>query len=506
MRQELIIGVDIGTQGTKAALFDAQGCCLANAFIKSHLYRSGSGVVEENPEQQVASVCQTIARCVCSSGVQSGAIAAIGIAGQMAGILGIGRDGRAVTPYDSWLDTRCAPYIKKMEGVAGDEITAKTGASPSFNHGPKILRWKNKFPRVYRSIRAFVQPGGYAVMRLCGLDGASAFIDKTYLHFSGFADNRQARWDDGLCRRFRMDAAKLPRIVDAHTVMGTLCGSMARRCGLKSGVPVIAGCGDTAASFLACGAVRQGVCVDVAGTASVFAATTKTFRADLRHRTLSCGQSAMPGLWHSYAYINGGGMNLEWFRKNFASGIRRCASPSDFKDLERFAAGITPDADMPFFIPHLAGCVSPSRPQLRGAWVGLTWKHGLGHLYRSVLESVALEYRIYIKILRELHPDLVLREIRVTGGGSASVLWNQIKADTLATRVVPTMRQESASMGVALLAAYGAGLAPDLVQAADNWGCPGKVVLPVKRQAKMYAARLARYEKLLASLNNWINP
>jgi len=506
MRSEFVIGVDIGTQGTKAALFDTEGSCLATAFVKSHLHQPGPGIVEEEPERLVASVCQTISRCVQLAGVGAGTIAGIGIAGQMAGVIGIGRDGRAVTSYDSWLDTRCAPFIRKMETVAGDEILVKTGAPPSFNHGPKILRWKKEFPRVYRSIRAFVQPGGYAVMRLCGLDSTAAFIDKTYLHFSGFADNRRARWDDGLCRRFGIDAAKLPRIVDAHAVMGTLCGSMARRCGLISGIPVIAGCGDTAASFLACGAVHQGVCVDVAGTASVFAATTKTFRVDLRHRTLSCGQSAAPGLWHPYAYINGGGMNLEWFRKSFSSGIRRRTSPLTFKELERLAAGISPEADMLLFIPHLAGRVSPSAPNLRGAWVGLTWKHGWGHLYRSVLESVALEYGLYVKVLRELYPDIVLRELRVTGGGSASALWNQIKADTLGTRVVPTMRQEGASMGVALLAAYGVGLAPDLARTADKWVRLGRVIVPVKRRAKMCAARLARYENLLKALTDWSNP
>lgn len=503
MRSEFVIGVDIGTQGTKAALFAAEGKRLATAFVKSRLYQPGIGMVEEDPERQVASVCATIIRCMRSSGIGAGDVAAIGIDGQMAGVIGIGRDGRALTPYDSWLDTRCARCIGKMENIAGDEIVVKTGAPPSFNHGPKILRWKNEFPKIYRSIRAFVQPGGYAVMRLCGLDGAAAFIDKTYLHFSGFADNRRARWDEGLCRRFGIDAAKLPRIVDAHAVMGTLCGSMARRCGLRSGIPVIAGCGDTAASFLACGAVRPGVCVDVAGTASVFAATTGTFRADRRRRTLSCGQSAAPGLWHPYAYINGGGMNLEWFRNNFASALGRRCAPLDFKALERLAARISPSADMPLFIPHLAGRVSPSRPYLRGAWVGLAWKHGLGQLYRSVLEGVALEYGLYVKILRELHPNLGLRELRVTGGGSASALWNQIKADILGTRVVPAVRREGASMGVALLAAYGAGLCPDLAAAADRWVRLGAGVLPVRRRAKMCAARVERYKNILAALTDW---
>ena len=179
MNRDLVIGIDIGTQGTKTAVFDAAGRPLAGAFVKSRLCRPGPGVVEEDPERQVDSVCATIRRCARAARLEPGRIAGIGIDGQMAGVIGVGRDGRAVPPYDSWLDTRCAPYITQMERAAGDEITAKAGGPPSFNHGPKILRWQREFPRIYRSIRAFVQPGGYAAMRLCGLDGAAAFIDRT---------------------------------------------------------------------------------------------------------------------------------------------------------------------------------------------------------------------------------------------------------------------------------------------------------------------------------------
>ena len=133
------------------------------------------------------SVCNTINTCVERANIDPKDLAGIGIDGQMAGILGVGEYGRNVTRYDSWLDTRCAPYITEMEQEAGQEILSKAGGPPSFNHGPKILWWKHEHPDVFKRIRAFVQPGGYAVMRLCGLDGSAAFIDRSYLHFSGFA-------------------------------------------------------------------------------------------------------------------------------------------------------------------------------------------------------------------------------------------------------------------------------------------------------------------------------
>ncbi len=265
----------------------------------------------------------------------------------------------------------------------------------------------------------------------------------------------------------------------------------------------MAGCGDTAASFLACGATREGICVDVAGTASVFAATTREFRPDKLHKILSCGQAATPGLWHPYAYINGGGMNLEWFREHIVGSRGASARKLDLGDLDRQADSIAPTGELPLFVPHLGGRVSPSWPCLRGAWVGLTWAHTAGHLWRASLEGVALEYAIYRQVLLRLHPSLRLAEARVTGGGEKSALWNRIKADVLGMRVVQVNRSEGASLGSALLAGYGVGLFKDLDATARSWIGTGRDFEPDHRLAGYYSARLDRYQHLLDALNAW---
>jgi xylulokinase len=502
MQRTYLLGIDIGTQGTKAVLFDRDGQALAAAFRKSRLHQPAPGIVEEDPEYQFKTVCRCIKACLAEAGIDPRGIAAVGIDGQMAGILGIGDDGRNVTPYDSWLDTRCAQYITRMRQQAGEEIIRKTGGPASFNHGPKILWWKHERPETYERIAAFVQPGGYAAMRLCGMDASQAFIDKSYLHFSGFADNPRGCWDKGLCKRFAIPTSKLPRIVDSHEVVGELTPAAARRCGLKAGTPVIAGCGDTAASFLACGATHEGVCVDVAGTASVFAATTRQFKADTGFHTLGWGQSATPGLWHPYAYINGGGMNLEWFARELTQ-LGKTPSQKTLEQLNRLASGISPEATDPMFVPHLGGRQSPSQPKLRGSWAGLTWSHTTGHLYRAVLEGVALEYCIYRDVLQAVNPELNMREVRITGGGERSTLWNQIKADALGIPVVQIKRPEGAPMGVAVLAGYGVGLFKTLEAAAAQWIRKGNVVRPARKLAAYYQTRLARYKRLLECLHQW---
>jgi len=351
-------------------------------------------------------------------------------------------------------------------------------------------------------------------MRLCGMDGSRAFIDTSYLHFSGFADTRAASWDPALCKRFGVDAGKLPRIVASHDVIGQLVPDMAKTCGLPAGVPIVAGCGDTAASFLSCGATRPGISVDVAGTASVFAATTEKYRADEKAMVLSCGRSAVPGLWHPYAYINGGGMNLEWFREQIAGGLPgaegegagagagRAAVP-DFDTLNEMAAAVTPADDDPIFIPHLGGRVSPSQPRLRGAWVGLSWSHGPGHLFRAVLEGVALEYGIYLQTLEKLFGAGTVTEVRVTGGGEKSAVWNRIKADTLGVPIVQVMGAGGAPLGSALLAGYGEGSLRDIEGAAARWVRTGTVTQPDPRRAQAGPSRIERYASLLESINKW---
>lgn len=498
MAGEYVIGVDVGTQGTKAALFRTDGTLMGEGFASSKLHRPEPGVVEEDPEDQVTAACEAISSCVETSGITPREVAAISVDGQMAGILAVGKDGTHVTPYDSWLDTRCGPYIERMEAEAGDAIVEKSGMAPSFNHGPKVLWWKNERPSQFDRIRAFVQPGSYVAMRLGELSGEDAYIDKTYLHFSGFADNLNNTWDEGLCAQFGVPRDKLPHIRDSHEIVGELSRNMAHRCALTSGVKIVAGCGDTAASFLSSGGTSPGLCLDVAGTASVFAATTTEFRPDLRQRTLAASQSAVPGLWNLFAYVNGGGMNLEWFRNDLLGSLgKECQASLGFAELERLAEKVGPESFFPIFVPHLAGRVTPADPTIRGAWVGLEWAHDAGHLYRALLEAVALEYGVYKEALQQLYPGFEASELRITGGGEQSVLWNEIKATTLQLPVQQVVGSKGAPMGAAMVAAYAVGLFESYEGAAGEWlkfgdrhEPNGELILHYRRKQKLYELAL----------------
>lgn len=494
MAKNYLVGVDVGTQGTKAAVFTLDGKMVGSGFTPSQLHQPHPGVTEEDPQIQYQAVCNSITAALSSGGVNPADVAAVAMDGQMAGVIGIDEEGQAVTPYDSWLDTRCGPYIREMLGVGGKRVTELTGNAPSFNHGPKILWWKHEQPDVYARIARFVQPTGYAALRLTGGGAGEAFIDYTYLHFSGFADTKNAVWSQELLDLFDVEQSRMPQIVSPTDLVGTVCKKGAEESGLAEGTPVFAGCGDTAASFLAAGAVDAGISIDVSGTASVFAATTDSMTPDTIDGMLGVGRSVIPGLWHPYAYVNGGGMNLEWFR-NMLSRIKGDKVP--FKEINRMARDAVKTETSPLFVPHLAGRVSPSNPDLRGAWLGLDWTHDVGHLYGAILEGVALEYRLYKQRLADLSGGDSVRELRNTGGGNTSTWWKQVKADALGVRVIDIPDFAGATHGVAMIAGVGAGILPDLAEASREWISTGPVTEPNGEMSGYYEKRMALYELAL---------
>jgi xylulokinase len=381
-----------------------------------------------------------------------------------------------------------------------DRIIALTGGPPSISHGAKILWWMHERPEAFRRIAKFVVPGGYVAGRMAGLRGDAAFMDRTYLHFTCFSDTAAGRWSDELLQRFGVPKEKLPRIVDPWEIIGCVSAEAARETGLKQGTPIAAGCGDQAAGMLGAAMVRPGMVFDVAGTASVFAVCLDRFVPDRQHRTLFTAHLAVPGLYYALAYINGGGMNLRWFRDELAPHEKAQAASHPGGFYARFdekAQAIPPGSDRLLFLPHLGGRVCPSQPSLRGAFFGLNWSHTKAHLYRAILESVAYEYAYYQRIVHSLLPELQFTETRAIGGGARSQVWNQIKADVLNTPYVTLNRQEFAVLGSAILAGYAVGVFKDLAGVAQSLVAPTSRIEPRPKVYQAYQPFVEQYIRLL---------
>ncbi len=508
MQKKYLIGVDLGTSGTKAALYQIDGKLISDATVEVPLYYPKPGVVEQENEDFYSSAAHTVKKCVESSGVDPDAIAAIAFDSQMAGVGLIDEDFKPVSRFDSWLDMRCQPYIEWMDKEAGDRITQLTGCPPTCDHGPKMLWWKDEQPDIYQRTAKFVMPGAYVAGRIAGLSADQAFIDHTYIHFSGFSDALREEWSDELCGRFGLDMNKLPRIIDSCTIIGEVLDASAKEFGLAPGTLIAAGAGDTAANALGAGIVNPGMLFDVAGTAAVLAGCTNKFVADIRNRALITMRSVIPGLWNPLAYIGGGGIALRWFRDQFYNRARSKSLSIQGEDLYpqmiSQAESIAPGAEGLFFSPHLGGRICPSSPGMRGAWLGVSWSHTQAHFTRAILESIAYEYAYYLKILKESLPELVLVEARVVGGGARSDIWNQIKADVLNIPYQKLKGSEFGAWGAAMIAGKAAGLINDLAAHAEQTAIlNGKPYYPSREKHEIYIPLIEKYILLEETLSQF---
>jgi xylulokinase len=460
---ELLVGVDLGTTGTKTALYEPDGTELAAAAAETPLRWGGPGQVDQDPDDFYATATETIARCVSEAGADAGAVGAIGITGQMAGVLGVDARWRPSMPYDSWLDLRCSADVEALEREAGDELVELTGCPPMVNHAPKIRWWRRERPDAFADTARFLVPSAYVAGSLAGLGVEDAFVDRSYLHFTGLADARAGSWSERLAEVVGARADQLPRIVEPTSVVGELTSEAAAACGLRPGVPVAAGLGDTAAGVLGAGVVRAGQLLDVAGTAAVLAISTEHHRPDTGSRTLIVMRGALEGQWVALSYMSGGAL-LDWMAAALAGEE---VADTDYEGLGRAAERAPAGAAELVFVPHVDGRLLPSDPDLRGGWVGLHRHHRREHLVRSVLESVAYEYSLYLGVMRELHPELEPAEVRVIGGGARSDAWCAIKASVLELPYARLRREEFSCWGAALVAGAGVGIVADLAAAAE---------------------------------------
>lgn len=496
MPQKYLIGVDIGTQGTKTALVSLEGQIISDAFEASKLISPSKGVVQQEADDIYLSVTNTISEVITKSGVKPIDVLGIGIDAQMAGIMGIDKDWNAVTYYDSWLDTRCEKYIEQIKEEAEDKVVSITGCAVTYAHGPKILWWKNERPEVYKNIAKFVLPSTYVVGRLAGLKAENAYIDYTHLHFSGFGDVENLKWSDELLELFKIEKSKMPDIVEPWKVVGGLTKDASEKCKLLPETPLVAGCGDSAATLLGSGITKRGLLFDVAGTASIFSCCVDKYMPDVATKTLLYARSVIPGLWTPLAYINGGGLCLKWFRDNL-TGVESTVS---YDDLNKEAEKIVPGSEGILFLPHFSGRVCPNNPNIRGSWLGLSWVHSRGHMYRSILESIAYEYNYYLKVIKGLLGDTDFSEVYAIGGGAKSKLFNSIKADVLGIKYSTLNASDTAVLGSAVIAGYGVKAFASMQDTIEGFIKIGNQVEPNLENHEKYKKYTEPYEKVFSAL------
>jgi xylulokinase len=361
-----------------------------------------------------------------------------------------------------------------------------------------VLWWKNEQPEVYSKIKKFIQPTTYVAGRLTGLKSEQAYIDYTHLHFSGFGDVLNKKWSDKLLGMFGVEKEKMPEIVEPWRVVGTLTKEAAGVSSLISGIPVVAGCGDQAATSLGAGVTSRGIIFDVSGSASVFSCCVDKFNPDVKNKTLVYSRSVLPDLWTPLAYISGGGLCLKWLRDQLTWN----GNQPSFSELDQEAANVAPGSEGLFFIPHFGGRTCPNNPDTRGSWIGLNWVHSRSHMYRSIMEAIAYEYSLYLKIIKELTGETKFSNVIAIGGGSKSFIFNSIKADVLGIPYATLKKGDTATRGSAVLAGYGTKIYSDFSNTVANMVEKQNEIQSNLKNHKIYKKYTEFHNDLYGSMEN----
>lgn len=498
----MYLGVDIGTSGTKTLAISARGKILAEtraAYPTEHPKPLWS---QQDPELWWQATIKTVRQTVREAKAKPSDVRAIGLSGQMHGSVFLDRGGKVLCPAILWNDQRTAAECEEIERRAGGRgRLIKMVANPALTGftAPKILWLRNNRPRLFEKTAKVLLPKDDVRRRLTG-EMATEVSDASGMLL---LDVAKRRWSKPLLAKLELDADLLATVYESEEVTGKLTREAAKLLGLTTDCVVVGGAGDCAAGGIGNGVVRRGVVSTSLGASGVVFVHCDEVKVDPEGR-LHTFCHAVHGKWHMMGVTLTAAGALQWFRNALCQTDAAAASRAkkDIYDvLIAEAAEVEPGSEGLFFLPYLAGERTPhADPHARGSFVGLTLKHGRGHMVRSILEGVSYALRDSLEIVREL--EVPVREIRASGGGAKSPLWRQIQADVFGHKVVSTEADEGPAYGVALLAAVGAGEFKSIEEA-----CAATVKLagetPVHSASKKtYNRAFPIYQRLYQSLRD----
>ncbi len=454
-----VLGIDTSTTATKAILVDENGE-VRGVASSTYGYETPHPLwAEQDPDIWTHATDAAIRELLAETGVDPATVTAVGVTGQMHGMCLLASDGRPLRPAILWNDQRTAAECDEIRELVGAErLVEVTGndAMPGFT-APKVLWVRNHERHLFERARRLLLPKDFVRHHLTG-DYAT---DKAGAAGTLLVDLHTRTWSDEVVAALEIPPSWLPPTFEGPEGTGTISDHGADLTGLRPGTPVVAGGGDQAASAVGTGVVDPGVMTASLGTSGVVFAATDEPAVDPRGR-IHAFPHAVPERWHLMGVMLAAAGSLQWLRDALAPD-------TPFDTLVAQAEKVELGADGLVFLPYLSGERTPHvDPLARGAFVGLTTRHGLPHMVRAVLEGVSFGLRDSLDLMIAAgvpHPT----EVRISGGGARSELWRSIVADVLGADVTTVNTTEGAAYGAALLAAVGAGWFQSVGEGVTAW-------------------------------------
>jgi sugar (pentulose or hexulose) kinase len=446
----LLLSIDAGTTSVKAGVFTPNGECLAVERYEYQLENPAPEYTELDPEIYWQACLHVIRQALERPRLDPVQIAAITVSSQGETLITLDRHGAPLHPAIVWLDNRALQESRWLEEQIGSSCYHFTGipdVSPTWT-ACKILWLKNNSPTIYSRVNKFLLVQDWLVYRLTGQYVTDGSISCTSLLY----DINANRWWSHILEILELPESRLCEINQPGAVVGLLSDQAAMQSGLAAGTPVVLGGMDQAVGAIGAGNIRPGIISETTGGALVMQISIP--RPDLDpNRRIPVNLHSVPGLYLFEPVCPTAGMALKWFRDVFGGAEIEAAKSQgiDVYDLlTSLAATIPPGAEGLLMLPHLSGVLTPTyNSEARGVFCGFTLAHQKGHFVRAILEAVAFILRRNLDVA--IASGINASEIRTSGGGARSALWNQIKADVCGIPVISLATEEAALLGDAIL-------------------------------------------------------
>ncbi len=465
-----LLGIDIGTSGTKTVLFDESGHVIASDTQEYPLYQPKNGWAEQSPEDWFDATQKSIKNVLGKSQVDPKAIKGVGLSGQMHGLVLLDAEDKVLRKSIIWCDQRSTLECGQITSLVGSErlieITANP-ALPAFT-ASKVKWVMNNEPEIYQKAKRILLPKDYIRFCLTG-EYATEVSDASGMQL---LDISKRQWSDEVLTKLSIDKSMLGKVYESQEVTGVISKKASQLTGLAQGTPVVGGGGDQAAGAIGNGIVRPGIISSVIGTSGVVFAYTDKVHIDPMGRVQTFCH-AIPNTWHIMGVTQAAGLSLQWFRNNFCHDEMSTADLTGrdvYALMDEAAEKSGLGAGGLIYLPYLMGERTPHLdPDCRGVFFGVSAKHSKRDFIRAVMEGVAFSLKNCLDIIDKL--GIPINEVRASGGGGRSPLWRQIQADLFGTPIATVNSSEGPALGVALLAGVGAGIYSSVPEACDQAVC-----------------------------------
>jgi xylulokinase len=479
----VLLGLDVGTGGARAVAVAESGNVIAEAYSEYPLHSPQPGWTEQDPEDWWEGARRVLGKVAAEVRGAGREVVGLGLTGQMHGSVFLDASGEVIRPALLWNDQRTQAQCREITDAVGDERLIQITGNPALTgfQAPKILWLGDEEPQNYSRVARVLLPKDYIRLQLSGEYATDASDAAGTL----LLDVKERDWSAEILAALEIPADWMPAVFEGPERTGELDRSVAGELGLPPGIPVAAGGGDNAAAAVGVGVIDAGLLSSSVGTSGVLFAASEGFTPDPSGR-IHAFCHAVPGEYHLMGVTLSAGGSLQWWRDVVGAG---------YDELVEAASEVEPGAEGLIFLPYLSGERTPHLdPRARGAFFGLTARHGVPHMTRAVMEGVAFSLRDSLEIMRRL--DVPVGQVRATGGGARSALWRELQADVYGVPIHRTTADEGPAHGAALLSGVAAGVYRDVEEACSTVRLREEVVEPDPERTKIYEEHYEVYRSL----------